>query len=55
MGEISGGELFARGLAAEGIEFLFGLPSPEIDPLLAQLAAHEIGRASCRERVYRAV
>jgi len=42
MAEISGGELFARGLAAEGIEFLFGLPSPEVDPLLAQLAAHGI-------------
>ena len=40
MTEITGGELFARALQAEGIEFLFGLPSPE-----------EIGRASCRERV----
>ncbi|MFN8205053.1 MAG: thiamine pyrophosphate-binding protein [Solirubrobacteraceae bacterium] len=37
MSEITGGELFARALAAEGIEFLFGLPSPEIDPLLAAL------------------
>jgi len=42
MTEISGGELLARGLAAEGIEFLFGLPSPEVDPLLAQLEAHGI-------------
>ena len=42
MTEISGGELFARALQAEGIEFLFGLPSPEIDPLLAQLEAHGI-------------
>ena len=42
MTEISGGELFARALQAEGIEFLFGLPSPEIDPLLAQLDAHGI-------------
>jgi acetolactate synthase I/II/III large subunit len=42
MTEITGGELFARTLAAEGIEFLFGLPSPEIDPLLAQLEAHGI-------------
>ena len=40
MTEITGGELFARALQAEGIEFLFGLPSPEIDPLLAQLEAH---------------
>jgi acetolactate synthase-1/2/3 large subunit len=42
MGTISGGELLARCLANEGIEFLFGLPSPEIDPLLAQLHAHGI-------------
>jgi acetolactate synthase I/II/III large subunit len=42
MTEITGGELFARSLQAEGIEFLFGLPSPEIDPLLAQLEAHGI-------------
>ena len=42
MSEISGGELLARALAAEGIEFLFGLPSPEIDPLLSQLEAHGI-------------
>ncbi|HTK65924.1 MAG TPA: thiamine pyrophosphate-binding protein [Pseudonocardia sp.] len=42
MTRITGGELFARALQAEGIEFLFGLPSPEIDPLLAQLDAHGI-------------
>lgn len=42
MSDISGGELFARSLAAEGIEFLFGLPSPEVDPLLAQLENHGI-------------
>ena len=42
MTEITGGELFARALQAEGIEFLFGLPCPEIDPLLAQLEAHGI-------------
>jgi hypothetical protein len=42
MTEITGGELFARALQAEGIEFLFGLPSPEADPLLAQLEAHSI-------------
>lgn len=42
MTEITGGELFARALAAEGIEFLFGLPSPEIDPLFAQLEAYGI-------------
>ena len=42
MTEITGGELFARALQAEGIEHLFGLPSPEIDPLLAVLEDHGI-------------
>ncbi len=42
MPQITGGEVLARALAAEGIEFLFGLPSPEVDPLLAQLEAHGI-------------
>jgi acetolactate synthase I/II/III large subunit len=42
MTEITGGELLARALQAEGIEFLLGLPSPEVDPLLAQLEAHGI-------------
>jgi acetolactate synthase I/II/III large subunit len=42
MGAITGGELLARCLANEGVKFLFGLPSPEIDPLLAQLEAHGI-------------
>ena len=42
MGTITGGELLARCLANEGIQFVFGLPSPEIDPLLAALSAHNI-------------
>jgi len=42
MSAITGGELLARCLANEGVQFVFGLPSPEIDPLLAQLAAHRI-------------
>src|ERR1039457_6786631 len=42
MTEITGGELFARALQAEGIEFLFGLPSPEVDALLVELKAHGI-------------
>ncbi len=42
MSEITGGELFARALQAEGVEFLFGLPSPEVDPLLAELEEHGI-------------
>lgn len=42
MTEITGGELLARALAAEGIELLFGLPSPEIDPLLPHLEPNGI-------------
>ncbi len=42
MTEVTGGELLARALQAEGIEFLFGLPSPESDPLLVELEAHGI-------------
>ena len=42
MAHITGGALFARALQAEGIEYLFGLPSPEVDPLLAELEAHGI-------------
>ncbi len=37
MAEITGGELLARCLASEGVRFVFGLPCPEIDPLLAAL------------------
>ncbi|MEB2343908.1 MAG: thiamine pyrophosphate-binding protein [Deltaproteobacteria bacterium] len=42
MEAITGGELLARCLAAEGVRFVFGLPSPEIDPLLPCLATHGI-------------
>jgi len=42
MAEINGGELLVRCLANEGIRFVFGLPSPEVDPLLAVLEAHGI-------------
>ncbi|MFN8032322.1 MAG: thiamine pyrophosphate-binding protein [Mycobacterium sp.] len=42
MNEISGGELLARSLHAEGVEIIFGLPCPEIDPLLAHLETHGI-------------
>ncbi len=48
MTEITGGELFARGLQAEGIEFLFGLPSPEVDPLLVELEPHGIRHVPVR-------
>jgi acetolactate synthase-1/2/3 large subunit len=42
MSTITGGELLARCLAAENIRFVFGLPCPEIDPLLAALEPHGI-------------
>jgi acetolactate synthase-1/2/3 large subunit len=42
MTEITGGELLARALANEGVKFVIGLPCPEIDPLLAALAANGI-------------
>ena len=37
MTPITGGELLARCLANEEIRFVFGLPCPEVDPLLAAL------------------
>ncbi|MFN8544873.1 MAG: thiamine pyrophosphate-binding protein [Candidatus Binatia bacterium] len=40
MSTITGGELLVRCLAVEGIRFVFGLPCPEVDPILAQLDAH---------------
>ena len=42
MAEITGGELLARCLRSEGVRFVFGLPCPEVDPLLAALEANEI-------------
>jgi acetolactate synthase-1/2/3 large subunit len=42
MAELNGGALLARCLANEGVRFVFGLPSPEIDPLLAALDGHGI-------------
>ncbi len=37
MADLTGGQVLARCLAAEGVRFVFGLPSPEIDPFLAAL------------------
>ena len=42
MPELNGGQVLAQCLANEGVRFVFGLPSPEIDPLLAALGAHDI-------------
>jgi acetolactate synthase-1/2/3 large subunit len=40
MAVLNGGGLLARCLANEGVRYVFGLPSPEIDPLLAALDEH---------------
>ena len=37
MAEITGGELLVKCLANEGIRFVFGLPCPEVDPMIAKL------------------
>jgi acetolactate synthase-1/2/3 large subunit len=42
MTTITGGELLARCLAAENVRFAFGLPCPELDPLLAALEGNGI-------------
>ena len=42
MSPITGGELLARCLANEDVRFVFGLPCPEVDPLLASLEANGI-------------
>lgn len=42
MTDITGGELFVRCLASEGVKWLFGLPCPEIEPVLAALEGHGI-------------
>src|SRR5512135_3620960 len=48
MTDVTGGELLAQALANEGIKFIFGLPCPEIDPLLAALEANGIRRIPVR-------
>jgi len=62
MAAITGGELLARCLAVEGIRFVFGLPCPEVDPLLAALDGnglrfvpirHEAAAAHMAEGVYK--
>src|SRR5215469_14989223 len=42
MAEITGGELLVKCLANEGINFVFGLPCPEVDPMLAKLEQYGI-------------
>ena len=62
MAEITGGELLVRCLANEGVRFLFGLPCPEIDPILAALddygvrfvpVRHEAAAVHMAEGVYK--
>lgn len=40
MEEITGGELLVRCLEAEGVRLVFGLPCPEVEPVLAALEPH---------------
>jgi acetolactate synthase-1/2/3 large subunit len=42
MSEITGGELLVRCLVGEGVRFVFGIPCPEVDPLLAKLEQYEV-------------
>ena len=42
MSEITGGELLIRCLVGEGVRFVFGIPCPEVDPLLAKLEQYEV-------------
>ncbi len=62
MSQITGGEALARCLAQEGVRFVFGLPCPEIDPLLAALdgngirlvpVRHEAAGAHMAEGLYK--
>lgn len=59
---VTGGEVLARCLAAEGVRFVFGLPSPEVDPFLAALDGcgirfvairHEAAAAYMAEGLYK--
>src|ERR1700719_2679778 len=37
MSEITGAEVLLKCFVAEGVKFMFGLPCPEVDPILAKL------------------
>lgn len=62
MSTISGGELLIKCLTVEGVRFVFGLPCPELDPMLAKLddygvrfvpVRHEAAAAHMAEGVYK--
>ena len=42
MSEITGAELLLRCLVGEGVKFVFGIPCPEVDPLLAKLEQYQV-------------
>src|SRR5271167_2591140 len=42
MSEITGAGLLLRCLVGEGVRFVFGIPCPEVDPLLAKLEQYEV-------------
>ncbi|HUY26724.1 MAG TPA: thiamine pyrophosphate-binding protein [Candidatus Binataceae bacterium] len=42
MSEITGAELILKCLVGEGIKFVFGIPCPEVDPLLAKLEQYGV-------------
>jgi acetolactate synthase-1/2/3 large subunit len=42
MSEITGAELLLKCLVAEGVKFVFGIPCPEVDPLLAKLEQYDV-------------
>jgi len=42
MSEITGAELLLRCMVAEKIKFVFGIPCPEVDPLLAKLEQYDV-------------
>lgn len=63
MSEVTGGEMVVRCLANEGVRFVFGLPSPEVDPILAKLeeygmrfvpVRHEAAGVHMAEGLYKA-
>lgn len=62
MSAISGGELLTKCLTAEGVRFVFGLPCPELDPMVSKLedygvkfvtVRHEAAAAHMAEGVYK--
>jgi acetolactate synthase I/II/III large subunit len=62
MSTISGGELLIRCLTTEGVRFVFGLPCPELDPMLSKLddygvkfvpVRHEAAAVHMAEGVYK--